>query len=248
MTDITYDLSLLEASEAKWKTSPALRFIYGRFYESAGAWFGDGPCLELGAGIGAGTEFIPELVTSDLVHTRYVDQAEDCYEISRHPDGWAGLLAIDVFHHLTEPMRFLESASKALRKGGRLVLVEPGATPLAMPLYNCFHDEPMRPDELTPPFSFEVDEKGEFANMGMAVALFLNHREWFEERCKEHGLRLLEVKFSDPLAYPLTGGYSGRQWLPESCIRFLGNFEKFLPSFIHRFMGWRIIVVLEAIS
>ncbi len=246
MTDITYDLSLLEASEAKWKSSPALRYIYGRFYQQALGWIVDGPCLELGAGIGAGRELIPGLVTSDLVQTRFVDQAEDCYEVTRHPDGWFGLLAIDVFHHLTEPLRFLESAAKALRPGGRLVLVEPAATPVAMPLYNRFHVEPMRPSELDPPFSFDVDEKGEFANMGMAVALFLHHREWFEAHCEELGLRLLEVKFSDPLAYPLTGGYSGRQRLPDSCIRFLGKFEKILPSFIHRLFGWRMTVVLEA--
>lgn len=248
MTDITYDLRLLEASEAKWKASPALRYIYGRFYQRALEWIGQGPCLELGSGIGAGRAFIADLVTSDLVHTRFVDRAEDCYAITPHPDGWAGLLAIDVFHHLTEPMRFLQSAANALRPGGRLVLIEPAATLVAGPLYQIFHDEPMRPGELKPPFSFAVDENGEFANMGMGVALFLHHRAWLEARCEEMGLRLVAVRFSDPLAYPLTGGYSGRQWLPEGGIRFLGRLEKVIPSFVCRLLGWRMTVVLEAQS
>ncbi|MFP4541498.1 MAG: hypothetical protein ACLFR7_07695, partial [Opitutales bacterium] len=86
---------------------------------------------------------------------------------------------------------------------------------------------------------------GSFANMGMAVALFVDHRAWTEARLAEVGLRLVELRFSDPWAYPLSGGYSGRQLAPTSLLRLFTRLEDRLPPVLHRLLGWRLRVVLE---
>ncbi|MFP4282103.1 MAG: hypothetical protein ACLFU2_05735, partial [Opitutales bacterium] len=143
------------------------------------------------------------------------------------------------------PLRFFDRAAEVLRVGGRLVLIEPAATPVARPLYGLFHAEPMRRRELAPPFTCSPAADGSFANMGMAVALFVDHRAWTEARLAEVGLRLVELRFSDPWAYPLSGGYSGRQLAPTSLLRLLTRLEDRLPPVLHRLLGWRLRVVLE---
>lgn len=77
----TYDLSLLEQSNAHWERSPSLRWIYGQFYGRARELAKSGPILELGSGIGRIKEFWPEVVTSDVTKTRFVDRIVDAYSI-----------------------------------------------------------------------------------------------------------------------------------------------------------------------
>ena len=50
---------------------------------------------------------------------------------------------LDVLHHLERPIEFLEEASRVLKPGGRLAMIEPAMTTLARRFYHRFHDEPV---------------------------------------------------------------------------------------------------------
>jgi SAM-dependent methyltransferase len=52
-----------------------------------------------------------------------------------------GVVMLDVLHHLPEPLEFLNEASRVLRPGGRLVMIEPCITCPSYLLYRYFHDE-----------------------------------------------------------------------------------------------------------
>ena len=65
----------------------------------------EGPSLELGSGIGNLKDCIPEVITSDLVKTGFVDTACSAYDIILPEDAglsgkWANITAMDVLHHL----------------------------------------------------------------------------------------------------------------------------------------------------
>ena len=244
----TYDLNLLDHSLRKWDNSPGLRFVYESIYRRVASAMPNGPILELGSGIGKARYFIPNLITSDIRKTPYVDRAEDCYSISLYPDkgGWAGLFALDVLHHLRFPMRFFERAGKVLRPGGKLILEEPAATAGGRLFYKLFHPEPMVVAAIQPPFIFEESgESEDFANMGMGVGLFIRHREMIEGPLESFGLSLIQVSFSDFLAYPLTGGYSKPQMFPTSGLKALLALEGALPQWVHRTVGLRMQIVIE---
>ncbi len=243
---ITYDLSLLEESERAWNRSGALRAFYGDLFTDMAASCRPGRSLEIGSGIAKSKEFIPHLTTSDIVRTPYVDLAMSAYAIETQGKPWANILATDVLHHLTEPLRFFQSASSALQPGGRLILAEPAATGWGKMFYRLCHHEPCLPHLIQPPFIFSPDPgSNEFANMGMAVALFRDQESSFLPRLTEMGLSLTEVWFRDFIAYPLTGGFSRQLPIPAWCIRFQLGIERMIPQTILRRLGLRCLVVLE---
>jgi hypothetical protein len=68
-----------------------------------------------------------------------------------------------------------------------------------------------------------------------------------DEQLAMMGLRCVEVKFRDVFAYPLTGGYSKPQLLPTIALRALLKLEKYLPQFVYRWFGLRMMITLEKI-
>ncbi len=239
----TYDLSLLNRSLEKWRNSAALRAVYASIFGEMRAHLVGGSILEIGSGIGMAHAYFPELVTSDIVATEFVDRAISAYAIPA--ERWNNIIAIDMLHHLQEPLRFLESAAKALVPGGRIVLAEPAGTWWGCHFYRWFHHEPCRSNEVQPPFSFKTDPDGGFANMGIGFALFNREREAMVATLKQYQLDLISVRYRDLLAYPATGGFSRSALLPASILRALLAVEQILPQFVMRHLGLRMIVVLE---
>lgn len=245
---ITYDLDLLEASERAWKSNDGLRCVYDSLYADMKAACSGDRVLEIGSGIGASREVFSEITTTDIVKTPYVDRAMSAYEIEPESEDqmWSDIIALDVLHHLREPIRFFESAASALEPGGRVILMEPAATFFGKIFYKLFHHEPIVPAEITPPFNFDPNGVGhEFANMGMGVALFVDHLEAVNDLLADSGLSVDDVSFRDMLAYPLTGGYSRSQLLPTAGISGLMKLESKLPKSWMRGLGLRMLIVLE---
>ncbi len=244
---ITYDLSLLEQSRRAWLRSSALRMFYGDLCREVLHWHRPGATLEIGSGIGVAKEFIPDVVTSDIVRTAYVDCEMSAYGIRAHESGpWANIFSVDVFHHLTAPLKFLESAAAVLQPGGRVILVEPAATWGGSNFYRLFHREPIILNEVRAPFEFDANgENGEFANMAMAEGLFRVHRSIVEAELSAFGLVIEHIHYRDLLAYPLTGGFSSPQMLPRLLIRAILWVEKRLPRAWFKYLGLRMVIVLR---
>lgn len=241
---LTYDLSLLGQSAATWARSPALRAIYQRLYARARSLAPAGPILEVGSGISTVKEFWPEVVTSDVAATPYVERVASAYALEQ-TGHWAAILAVDVLHHLTEPFTFFRSASRSLQAGGRLILVEPAATPWGRLLYRAFHHEPCDPASLRPPFRLQSDPDGGFANMGMGQALFRSHREWTGAQLRAMGMEVKALHYHDLVAYFLTGGFSRRLPTPTVLVRWIASAEDLLPQALHRLCGTRMTLALE---
>lgn len=240
---VTYDLSLLDRSHEKWRRSPALRAYYADLFAEIGAGLEPGRVLEIGSGIGVIREYLPTVVTSDVVPSSYVQRAVSAYDIPM--EAWTGIVAVDVLHHLCAPLDFFSSAAAALNPGGRIILMEPAGTPVGKMFYSLFHPEPCVPAEIVPPFEFSPDAKGEFANMGMGHGLFTQHRGEVEEHLAGVRLRILSVRYRDVFAYPLTGGFSRPALLPARLLRALLAGERRLPQGVLRFLALRMVVVLE---
>ncbi len=241
--DITYDLRLLQQSRKKWDRSPALRSVYEDIFRAMAAECLAGPKLELGSGIGVAGEKIPDLVSSDLVKTEFVDRAVSAYEIPA--ESWASILAMDTLHHLQRPFDFFKSAATALRPGGRIVLMEPAGTGFGARFYRRFHHEPCVPEEIQPPFGFPTDGNGEFANMGMGVGLMERQRAETASRLAALGLRIKSVYYRDLFAYPLSGGFSNPAWLPAWALKVVMAIEHKLPQSVMRRLALRMVIVIE---
>ena len=240
---LTYDLSLLDRSQAKWKSSPALRAVYADIFADMRRQLAPGRILEVGSGIGMARDHFPGLVTSDIVATPFVDRAASAYAIPC--EAWGNIIATDTLHHLQEPLRFLASAAAALAPGGRIILAEPAGTAWGRIFYSWFHHEPCRPAVVQPPFQFAAAADGSFANMGIAHVLFGREKERVSAELQKHGLRIVSVRYRDLLAYPATGGFSHSAFLPAAWLRGLLAVERVMPQSVLRFLALRLIVVME---
>ena len=243
---LTYDLRLIESGHRKWSNSCALRQVYGACFSAMEQQAAKGPALELGSGIGAMKRVVPDLVTSDIIQTPYVDIVASAYDLDALQRRWATVYAFDVLHHLREPFTFFASAARVLKPGGRIVILEPAATLSGRWFYKMFHHEPMRIHQLHAPYVFPSDdESGAFANMGLGWVLFVRDRAMVESKLADMGLQLMTVRFRDGLAYAATGGFSAPQLLPTWLIRFLLKIEKCLPQSCWQYLGLRMMIVLE---
>src|SRR5688572_22018819 len=108
-----------------WDRKPVLRAIYRDMFDRIAHACGPGPTLEIGAGIGKLKERLPDVIASDIQFSPWLSLVADAQNLPFREGTFGNIVMIDVLHHVEFPLRFLHSAGKALRPGGRLVMVEP---------------------------------------------------------------------------------------------------------------------------
>ncbi len=235
----------LEEQERAWQERPLLRRVYGDWYRTIVDRLSPVPgrSIELGSGIGQLRDFAGDgVVLTDIEETRWVGERVDALQLPDADGSLANVVMLDVFHHLSDPARFLDEATRALRAGGRVIMVEPYCSPVSTVLYRRFHHErttlhadPFAPDATTAAAPLE-------SNQARPTLVFYRHRSEFLRRWP--GLALLEERRFEFVTYPLTGGFSRRQLLPTSLYRPLRALERGLAP-LAPLLAFRCLIVLE---
>ena len=135
----------------QWQRKPVLRDIYLDLYRRMAAELTPGTTLEIGGGAGIFKEFAPDVVTTDILTAPWLDLVADAQALPFTPASFDNIVMFDVLHHIEFPRRFLTEATRILRPGGRIIMVEPAITPVSRPFYKLMHPEPvdMAADTLT---------------------------------------------------------------------------------------------------
>ena len=141
----------LEQHRRLWATKPLLARVYAPWFEALLAEAADGGrVVEVGAGPGTLQAFArerrPDLgwLATDLEPCPWNDVAADAGRLPVRGGIADAVLGLDVLHHLPDPAAFFAEASRVLRPGGRLALVEPWISPLSWPIYRFLHEEDCR--------------------------------------------------------------------------------------------------------
>ena len=236
----------IQRNRRAWQHKPLLQAIYRDFYRIIAARIAGEPpglIVELGSGMGAIKEVIPQCVTTDLFPNPWLDRQENAYALS-FPDGSVShLILFDVWHHLRYPGTALKEFHRVLAPGGRLILFEPAASWTGRIVYHLFHHEPVGlTDILTweAPAGFSARDADYYASQGSATRLFW----WGQARDRLAGWRLAEVRPIASFAYFASGGFSG----PRLGGRFLHGLMKgldWLAAPCPRLFAARLLVVLE---
>jgi SAM-dependent methyltransferase len=243
-------LARFEAHRRAWHANPALRVCYGHWYRrlaealpprDLGEW------IEIGSGPGFAREFIPDLVLTDIVqapwHARRVSA-----EVLPFGDGEVGALVLfDVLHHVDAPARFFAEATRVLRPGGRILLLEPYISPLSRLVYGPFHPElvDMSVDPLAPVGGETRETRDPFlSNQATPTLIFCRGRgHRFAGMFPK--LAVTRIERFVGLSYVATGGFSRRPLLPLPLWRAIFALENLLPKFVFRLFGFRVLVVIE---
>ena len=238
----------LQSMDEAWRARPVLRSIYGEWYRLLADRLSPvaGDSIELGSGIGALRGVTGDrVVLTDVVQTRWVDRQVDALALPYEDGSLANILMIDVFHHLADPARFLDEATRALRPGGRVLMVEPYCSPVSTPLYKGLHHE--RTDLSVDVFAADARSASDPMESNQAIPTLAFYRHRAETLRRWTSLGLVEERRFAFVIYPLSGGFSRPPLVPPRLLGPLHAMEWLLQP-LARLLAFRCLIVLERLS
>ena len=189
-----------------------LRQIYQEWYRAIVAALpaGHGDVLELGAGGGFMSEFIPDLITSEIFHCPNVRVVLDASRMPFAARSLRGIVMTDVLHHVPQARLFFAEAARCVRHGGVVAMIEPWVTPWSRFIYTRLHHEPFQPETS----SWELPSTGPLtcANGALPWIIFARDRVKFEQEFPQWRIELIKPMM--PFRYLLSGGVSLRALAP----------------------------------
>ncbi len=235
---------LLNIHKIIWTEKPTLRAIYHHYYQRILAYANLGKTLEVGGGTGNLKNYLPDVISTDILKMSWLDVTCDAQLLPFASESFDTLVAIDVLHHIERPIRFLKEAERVLKKGGRLILLEPAITKVSWFFYHFFHPEPVilniDPLEDAP---LNPNKQAFDANQAIPELIF---GKFYHKFCHHFpGFYLKNKEYLSLFAYPLSGGF--RKWclIPKNCINFLLTIERYLEKFLAKHIGFRVLVIIE---
>ena len=149
-----------------------------------------------------------------------IDVVADAHRLPFPGGYFSGVVMLDVLHHLERPIEFLSEASRVLRPGGRLAMIEPAMTPIARRFYQNFHEEPvdMSADPFAP-VAIDPDRDPFDANQAIPSLLFTSAAARSRLEAVVPSLRVTRVGWLSLFAYPLSGGFQNWSLMPAALVR-----------------------------
>jgi SAM-dependent methyltransferase len=235
----------LEDYHRRWRQKHALRAVYQDLYRRmAQASLPGGQSLEIGGGIGNFEISSDRLLRIDIQRSSGVQVVADAHSLPFCDDVFSNVYLFDVLHHLECPLLFLSEAQRVLKTGGRVVMIEPGITPLSHLLYGMGHEEPVdmtwRPsNHCTPNPAKDPYE----SNQAIPTLLFNSYQDALI--AAGLSLRIVENRWLSLFAYPLSGGFKAWSLIPAVWVGPLLKLEEWLLPYLGKMIAFRIMVVLE---
>jgi|YelNatPaOPRAMG01_1025707.scaffolds.fasta_scaffold10824_6 SAM-dependent methyltransferase len=207
-----------------------LRHIYIEWYKSIVSDLPkkDGPILELGSGAGFLRDFIPQLITSDILQCPEVDIILDGCELPFADNSLLAIVMTNVFHHLPYPRKFLKEAARCVKIGGVIIMIEPWVTAWSRLIYRKLHHEPFTPESKT----WEFPDTGPLsgANGALPWIIFQRDREIFHREFPQWQIR--KINLDMPFCYIISGGISLRSFIPGWSFGIFRRLEKLLKPWM----------------
>jgi ubiquinone/menaquinone biosynthesis C-methylase UbiE len=226
-----------------WKKKKFLREIYSGWYTKIVRDLAPGKTLEVGSGTGNFKEYYKEAITSDVEKLPGIDLRVDAHKLPFRKNSIGNIVMVDTLHHLADPILFLEEASRVLKSGGRIIMVEPFPTVLSLLVYRKFHKEPFifgadyfKPQKKTNKLAWD-------SNQAIPYLVFFKYRDKFEKKMGKY-LKIVKAEKISYLMYPLSGGFEGPQLIPDFLAPGLKVLER-VAGIFRNFLAFRCYLVIE---
>jgi SAM-dependent methyltransferase len=232
-----------------WERKETIRLLYRDFHRRLLDSCPEGPVLDIGGGTAHVKDSRPDIISTDILHFPGIDVVADAHRLP-FPDGYfSGVVMLDVLHHLERPIEFLSEASRVLKPGGRLAMIEPAMTPIARRFYENFHEEPvdMSADPFAP-VAIDPDRDPFDANQAIPSLLFTSAAARSRLEAVVPSLHVTRVGWLSLFAYPLSGGFQNWSLMPAALVRPMLAIEEKIPEIIRRQMAFRMMIVLDRVG
>jgi SAM-dependent methyltransferase len=236
-----------------WQEKYAIRACYHGWYRRMKPYIVPGRSLEVGAGSGDFRSFWPDLITTDIVPVPWLDVVVDGMSLPLTDASLSNLVVIDLLHHLADPHLLFEEASRVLRSGGRILIIEPYITPISYLAYRLMHHEDIwfqgyqktragQPGNGVNDAGTTKEDPWQ-GNLALPNLLFARERRVWPQRHPD--LRIIRASKFGLLDFQLAGGFKpyafvGRPRLYDVLLHLDRNLD-----LLAWFGGFRIFVVIE---
>jgi SAM-dependent methyltransferase len=194
-------------------SKPFLKAIYDEWYTTLAKNLPadqHGPVLEIGSGAGYCSQFVPDLITSEVFPCPGAQLVLDGRQLPFAAGSLRAIVMTNVLHHVPEVERFFSEATRCLREGGTILMIEPWVTWWSKFVYTHFHQEPFDPEAKDWSFASKGPLSG--ANGAIPWILFDRDRKEFELRFPE--LAIEQIHPFLPFRYLVSGGVGMRSLMP----------------------------------
>jgi len=200
----------------------------------------DGPVLELGSGAGFLSTYIPGLITSDVIPISEIDLICEGQRLPFNDCCLRSVVLINVLHHVRDPLFFFKESKRCIKKGGRIVLIEPWVTSWSRIIYGKIHHEPF--DPASP--SWNLPESGPLSGGNDALPWIIFKRD-IKAFQAESDWQLVSIEEIMPFRYLLSGGVSMRSLVPAWMNRPLAFLEGCMPDRMTKATAMFAVIVLK---
>ena len=210
----------------------ALRLLYEEYYSSYMRVLErcpiEGISVELGSGMGFAKDFIPSLVTSDIIPYSRLDRAIDAAQLPYKKGELRALFLLNSFHHLPDVEGFFSEATRCLCPGGRIFIIDQHHGWISRWVLRYAHHEPY--DSAAQ--SWGIEPGGPLTAANGALAWLVFERDAARFRKLYPSLEVIYYRPHTPLRYWLAGGM--KKWT-------------LLPAFFFPLASWvdRLLVAIS---
>jgi SAM-dependent methyltransferase len=235
----------LDQLRAVWERKPTLRLVYEDFYDRIAEACHPGVTIEIGGGIGNLKRRLGDVISTDIQSAPWLDCVADAQRLPFAAASAANIVMVDVLHHIEFPIVFFREATRVLRPGGRVLMVEPAITWGSSLFYRLFHHEPVRTSEVDVLGDGNPDPRRNPYTSNQAIPTLLATRERQRFQRLLPALRIARVDWFSFAAYPLSGGFQAWSLISEKLAHRVLRMERAIEPALGRFMGFRMMLVVE---
>ena len=231
-----------------WDRKPTLRAIYSDFHKRLEASCPAGRLLDIGGGSAHFKSYRPDVTSLDILPFPGIDVVADAHAMPFEAGSFAGVVMLDVLHHLQRPVVFLREAARILKPGGRLAMIEPGMSVVSKQFYAHFHQEPV--DMGADPFATAIAQSGDDpwdSNQAIPTLMFASAPSRAKVEAAVPGLRVVSVTWLSLFAYPLSGGFKAWCLWPRALVAPALAIEDALLPALGPALAFRLFVQLERV-
>jgi SAM-dependent methyltransferase len=201
----------------------------------------DGCVLELGSGGGFMEEYIPDLITSEILPITGTQITLDGQTLPFANQSLRAIVMTNVLHHIPDNRKFFSEAIRCIRSGGCIVMVEPWNTIWSRLIYNLLHHEPFEPN--TDDWVLEPTGPLSAANDALPWIILGRDKEIFLREFPEWSIEAVQLIM--PFLYLVSGGVSLRQLMPRWSYRIWKGLETALAPFRTVFSMFALIHLVK---
>jgi len=250
-SDKAEDCAVTLRNRARLGANQTLLFWYRELYRDQFKGFPDPAALyvlEVGSGTSPLKQFLPNVVTSDVLELDYLDLVFDCHEIDKfdgiRDESFDVITLTNVLHHLKSPIMFLNRAANKLKPGGKVIATEPFFSLLSTPIFKYLHHEPVD-FGISEPELKTVRGPLASANIALPWLIFFRRRDWADKVSENYDVANCSVRFFSALSYMATGGISHKMPIPAWLYRAFFPMDLFLSRCFPRLCASFFTIVLS---